>query len=226
MTCANRGKTRWVGVGGGRWCGVPAWGGVKTGRPSVMVTVHALWWMRSWWWSQSRTRLFRAVRPPLAQCLTWWALAQRAGRVQLGKAQCLSRAIRARRMPAGMVRVARPTSRGSLLAPRTMGMIWASQASLRMVPADRGWPVSVWAQGVPCSPGWACRVARVVVMISWVLIAPLVVGSALVARLTRSVKACPRRCSGVRGSGVGAPVCSSRWGRGAMIRTCGWASAG
>ena len=31
-------------------------GGVKTGLPSVMVMVQGVWWMRSWWCPQSRTR--------------------------------------------------------------------------------------------------------------------------------------------------------------------------
>src|SRR5215218_223111 len=46
-------------------------GGMNTGRPSVMVTVQWPWWIRSWWKSQSSTRLTREVGPPSDQCWMW-----------------------------------------------------------------------------------------------------------------------------------------------------------
>src|SRR4051794_11792438 len=82
-----RGGGGWSGGGGGR--GGPGWGG----RWSVGLirTSQGVVWMIVWWWRQSRTRLCRAVTPPSAQCLMWWASQAIGGRVQAGNAQCRSR---------------------------------------------------------------------------------------------------------------------------------------
>ncbi len=182
-----------------RWASRIQWGGVKWGWPSRMRTVQWRWWMVSWWCPQSRTRLVMVVGPPSAQCWMWWASVQPGGRSQPGNAQPWSRRVSARRSAVGMVRVARPMSRGSEEAPRTAGMSWASQASRRIVPgcrvcccgprtgrASRSWSrVMVTAMVGRPAPGRGCPVPAVVVV---------------AARMT-SIRASPRRCPGVRGSG-------------------------
>ena len=61
----------------------------------------------------------------------WWPSHQSGGLSQPGQAHPLSRAVMARRMCAGKVRDALPTSRTSDLLPRIIGMTCASQRNRR-----------------------------------------------------------------------------------------------
>ena len=117
--------------------GVP--GSAQAGRATVTVPwwrvmVQWPWWVSMWWRRQSRTRLVRAVGPLSIQEIRWWASQKIGG--ALHTTQPLSRAFRARRMARLTKRWAMATSRGSELAPSTIGMICASHASRRIAPAD------------------------------------------------------------------------------------------
>ena len=125
----------WPGLGGGRNSGLPSSG--------LSRTSQGVWWMRRWWWPQSRTRLASLVLPPCSQCTMWWAWHITGGRVQPGKAQCWSRQTRARHRGAVTRRWVRPTSRTSLRVPSATGMMSASQASRRTTPGVRVRPSSV-----------------------------------------------------------------------------------
>ena len=65
--------------------------------------------------------MFTAVSPLSIQCCRWCAVQTPGGRSQPGKTHPPSRATKARRMPIGTVRIARPTSRGSD-SPMTTGI--------------------------------------------------------------------------------------------------------
>ena len=73
-----------VRVGPRGFRGVVWGGGVNTGLLLMIATVQGVWWMRSWWCPQSRSRLFRLVGPPSAQCQMWWASAQPSPRPRWG----------------------------------------------------------------------------------------------------------------------------------------------
>ena len=75
----------------------------------------------------------RMVSPPSAQKTMWWTSHHLADRPQPGAVQWRSLAMTARRSPAGMTLVLRPTSRISDPGPKTMRLTEASQASWRTV---------------------------------------------------------------------------------------------
>ena len=144
------GRWRWAG-----WCrgrlgsgcrvgrGLCGGGSAQVGRatwtsPSVMVMVQSPWCRSTWWRRHSRHRLCTAVAPPSIQDCRWWASHCTGGAPQT--TQPLSRAFRARRIAPVTSRSARPTSSGSDFDPSTSGMTFASQASRRMVAADRPSP--------------------------------------------------------------------------------------
>ena len=108
-----------------------------------------------WWCPQSSTRLSRAVVPPSAQWVRWWAWPITGGRVQPGNAQCRSRQTRARHRAGVTRRWARPTSRTSPLGAEGDGddvgvareAADGGGAQLGAVVTDRG-PVDLTPQGV------------------------------------------------------------------------------
>jgi len=71
----------------------------------------------------------RMVSPPSAQKMMWWTSHQRADRPQPGAVQWRSLVMTARRNPAGITLVLRPTSRISDSGPKTILLTEASQAS-------------------------------------------------------------------------------------------------
>ena len=127
-------------VGRGVCCGG---GSAQVGRatwtsPSVMVMIQSPACRSTWWRRQSRHRLCTAVAPPSIQDCRWWASHCTGGAPHT--TQPLSRAFRARRIAPVTSRSARPTSSGSDFDPSTSGMTFASQASRRIVAADRPSP--------------------------------------------------------------------------------------
>jgi hypothetical protein len=97
-----------------------------------------------------KVRFSTAVAPPSRHSTTWWAWRCVGGRAQPGNVQPLSRSATARRMWAGMMRVARPMSRGRDRASRPMVTVsWGrsppSMTSLvssrpRLTHSARPWP--------------------------------------------------------------------------------------
>lgn len=114
----------------GRWKARPP----ARGRTVQPPSCSRRWW---WWWQRS-TRLERLVSPPRAQWTMWWASTNRRW-PQPGKRQPPSRAVRARRMCDGTLRVRRPTSSGRPPRVRT-GTTLASQTRRRAVSGASGSP--------------------------------------------------------------------------------------
>ena len=113
---------------------------------------------RMWWRWHNRARLSALVRPPLAQCLMWWASQRDGGTSQPGHTQPPSRAMRTQRSASLTRRVRRPTSMTRPLLLSTVGMISASQAMRRSVAAERFSPLSV----IPARWSPSSRASRLV----------------------------------------------------------------
>ena len=117
-------------------------GGMNSGSPSRIRTIHSVEWICRWCRRQSMTRFDSFVSPPYSHSRIWCTSHQETGRPHPGWAHPWSRAATARRSPSGMVRVARPTSNGWPLPFITIGTTAASQHSTRSDSGATGPPKS------------------------------------------------------------------------------------